>query len=931
MVNTLQRKKSNAGLLSAFVVTLLCLQAGAAVLPTLYWKGDCAGSITNPANYCTDAKLTTRCTELPNGNEVWIQRDNMTMSIDDGMREYLPLIGGIDTRKSKDFSLIVTNKTDLTLPFWVGDPTGYGSWRTSHIVKFGAGTLKMGATSGDDVRVGFDVHEGAVRHYDPRKAKELFTIGDLILAAGTTFYCMTNATTSGTTEIARLSGAGTLTHDSSNGAQYTLKIGGSAQEYEPTVFSGKLSGSWSIVNLEGYTYFTGTDNDFSSVLRGYSTARSDWTNGVAVGFTSWPTGGGVSSLGTSSGIDNRSGPLRLRYLGTEPVEAGRQLTVWNTMLGPTTIDGGLSGGLTWKGSFAFTAAADAALRQQRVAFAGSNLVSECVFEGDLETKSVSGTNFSFHVTKDGVGAWRFDGTARTWAGALTVRDGTLKYETVEESGRSCSLGTASLLYDDVCESTSDLTPVPWAWRLGDAADSATTGTLHYVGTEDRLLESRATALAGAGRFRFEPNSLFKYAAGIFGLGSGEKSVAFDNGEGATNVVSDVSDGSDGATVSVIKEGHGVYELTGDLGFTGDVIVKAGELRIRDINDKPYRWFRYTFKENRCSSTNAAYSALSVATGNNYAGRVSRAINLDEIGLYDSAGRRLTSWSKVGEVVTNGLHFTLQSNQVALKDPALVRMVDTNRDDFRQLFDNNHVGGGTCWICWSDRNLYPQFDKPESWIVVYQRLDDAAAEAVSYDLCYVGHSGSDGYKGGPTAYAIEGSVDGVHFEEVASTNNVVYSPASDSSYGWLSNDGTDAGWTTALPENVAHPKLPLDATRQVRKFARPAPRSVGVASGAKLVFDGEPLTTAGVTLGTDGFGTVSGIKLAAEGSVNLVCDLSDRPKKVFFPVDFSQFGDSDNVLGYAVTVNGGTLPRAYAASVAPNGVTLTRKGFVLVVR
>ena len=53
--------------------------------------------------------------------------------------------------------------------------------------------------------------------------------------------------------------------------------------------------------------------------------------------------------------------------------------------------------------------------------------------------------------------------------------------------------------------------------------------------------------------------------------------------------------------------------------------------------------------------------------------------------------------------------------------------------------------------------------------------------------------------------------------------------------------------------------------------------------------------------------------------------------MFFAADFSQFGDADNVLDYGVTVNGGAVPRAYEASVTPNGVTLLRKGSLLIIR
>ena len=96
-------------------------------------------------------------------------------------------------------------------------------------------------------------------------------------------------------------------------------------------------------------------------------------------------------------------------------------------------------------------------------------------------------------------------------------------------------------------------------------------------------------------------------------------------------------------------------------------------------------------------------------------------------------------------------------------------------------------------------------------------------------------------------------------------------------------------------------------------------------------EGDPVTVPGVKLGTDGLGTVSGINLAKDnGTIDLTCDLSGRPKSLFFPADFTQFGEAQNVLGYTVTVNGQENAR-YSATVRLDGVTLTAKGLVLVVR
>ena len=106
------------------------------------------------------------------------------------------------------------------------------------------------------------------------------------------------------------------------------------------------------------------------------------------------------------------------------------------------------------------------------------------------------------------------------------------------------------------------------------------------------LTSRKTALAGAGRFRFGEGSLFKYSAGISGLGAGEKAMCFESVAGAKNVIAGISDGD--VTVSVVKEGAGKTVLTGDLDFTGDLRVEGGELVLQDINNADYRYYRINF-------------------------------------------------------------------------------------------------------------------------------------------------------------------------------------------------------------------------------------------------------------------------------------------------------------------------------------------------
>ena len=182
--------------------------------------------------------------------------------------------------------------------------------------------------------------------------------------------CTIHAPSNTRVSVTSLSGAGTFTNDATESPQKDkdLYIGGDTSETAPTVISGRLRGKWHVVNLNGWTYFTGTENDYTCSLRGWSSKTGNVNDNRAVGFMSYPASG-ASSLGTSSTIDNREGLLRLRYLGNEPITAGRKITVNDTTVGPTTIDGGMWGGLTWNAYFDLVNQGAAVGKQQRVAHA----------------------------------------------------------------------------------------------------------------------------------------------------------------------------------------------------------------------------------------------------------------------------------------------------------------------------------------------------------------------------------------------------------------------------------------------------------------------------------------------------------------------------------------------------------------------------------
>ena len=914
-----------------FCAMVVALAALAASATEMYYKGDLPGGITNAQNYCRTTRLSPdeRYDRLPgSSDEIVIVGSNVTIDLDDGHFDFLKTIRGINLKQSSNFRCNLHIEQDQTLPCWIADYSGYGSWKTGFLVKTGSGDLHTptnltSATSGG-TRMSYDVQEG-----------DLYlnaVIGGSAIASHLRIAenCTVHAPSNTRVVVSSLSGAGTFTNDATESPQKDkdFYLGGDASETEPTVFSGRLRGKWYVVNLNGYTYFTGTENDFSCALRGRSATAGDPNRTRAVGFMTYPESG-ASSLGTSSTIDNREGPLRLRYLGTAPITAGRKITVNDTTVGPTTIDGGMWGGLTWTAYFELVNQGGAIGKQQRVAFTGTNAGERCEFSGYMNRRASNGTNYSFHVTKDGPGTWRFiHNGSSPWRGALTVRDGTLEFDTIAETNKLCALGKATECYPDECDYTPNLTPVDWAWRLGDASDSSVTGSLKYVGTKDMHLTSRKTALAGAGRFRFGEGSLFKYSAGISGLDAGEKAMCFEGAAGATNVIADISDGD--GTVSVVKEGAGKTVLTGNLGFSGDLRVEGGELVLQDINNADYRYYRINFKENVSTSTHPGLEE--------YKARYSTqkdAFRVTAFGFYNAGGTSV--FTDPGE--TNISYLALEPGHGQLQDFEDIKLYYNPNyggilGGVRRLFGNNCAAGTVFSPQWRDGRK-PVPGNPDTWIRVHIHLAENVAPPVLWDMCYDSSTNSSYYAMNATAFSIDASADGVSWQEVAATNNIVHLYAT--SHAWLSNtdppewDSSKAKNNGNSPELQSHPnKFPLAATKQQGTYARPAPRSVFVRSGATLRNESSTsISVSGLTLDVAGMGALEGFTFAPDGT--LTVEGMAGVSSVTIPTDFSGASGYANLSRWQLVVAGESTHRYVIGRVSETGITIAKRGLVMSIR
>ena len=898
----------------------------------MFYKGDLPGGITNALNYCRTSRLSPdeRYDQLPGAtDEIVIVGADVSIDIDDGHFDFLKTIKGINLKQSKNFRCNVHIEQDQTFGCWIADYSGYGSWRTGYLVKTGSGTLHMATnlTSTAAMRISYDVQGGDL--HLPAPASGTTSASHLRIAENCTIHAPSNTKVI----VSSLSGAGTFTNDATESPQKDkdLYIGGDSSEPEPTMFSGQLRGKWYVVNLNGYTYFTGTVNDFTGAVRGWSSKSDNINDARAVGFVSYPSGTGASSLGTSSTIDNREGLLRLRYLGNEPVSAGRTIKVNDTTVGPTTIDGGLYGGLTWTAYFDLVTSGSAVGKQQRVAFTGTNAGERCVFSGYFRRLESNGTNYSFHVTKDGPGTWRFLQNSGGWRGALTVRDGTLEFDTIAETNKPCALGSATECYPDVCDYTPNLTPVDWAWRLGDAADSSVTGSLKYVGTRDTQLESRKTALAGAGRFRFGEGSLFKYSAGISGLGAGEKSISFESVAGATNVIAGIADGD--GTVSVVKEGAGKTVLTGNLGFSGDLRVEGGELVLQDINNADYRYYRINFKENVSTSTHPGLEAYKAKFPT-----VQKAIKVASFGLYNASGTQ--QFADPGDTNVNYLALAPGHGQFQnFEDLTLLYTVKYDLlGGIKRLFgtgDSANCSANTVFCPqWKDSRK-PVPDNPDTWYRVYLHLADSATTPVLWDMCYESHTNDANYAMNVTALSIEASADGVSWQEVAATNNIVH--LNTAAHCWLSNPPTTEWASSAVnyPERQSHPnKFTLAATKQQGTYARPTPRSVYVHSGATLRnASATDISVTNLVVDVSGSGTLEGFDFASNGvlTINGIAPDAQMEQMFVISADFSGVPEYANLHKWQVEIPGRPSTRYKIAGVTASGIRLSKPGTTILFR
>ena len=613
----------------------------------------------------------------------------------------------------------------------------------------------------------------------------------------------------------------------------------------------------------------------------------------------------LSFFNDATTADTESGFV---YLGPAGVTTKRGMDIYYTKLGSTTVfDAGPNGGLTFT---ADTSAiwSDLLSYQRTVPYAttgrlvlrGSN-TSECVVQSSVRELTPT-TTLAF--VKQGTGAWHFKGT-RSNTGPYFVEQGQLRFDDLDEQGRSSALGTATFLYTNWYGAAEhENYALPFAWMVGDGSCELDDdlATLAYTGARTGAAGTRPLAVNGAGRVTGGASSL--RLSGAFGAAAGVNTLVL-GGTGTDNLFGDVTNGV--GSVRVVKEESGTWRLSGDVRLGGGLEVRAGKVKISNR----FSWYRLNMKEPCGANSDNVWFGFRL------------------FGLWDADGNLLSA-SLQGKDV-NGRAGSLGVNESALSIP---------NDKFaNNRADRSWINGAFAYSSVADplnpaaasllrmrvtsataANVRPCESDESTWVRGVIRLADDTAPAACYDMraeeSFGNKDGTDAYE--LKAFGMDGSPDGIHWTELHS-------------YSGFTSWGSPGVWystKTKTRTNADGFRLKV-VTRDATKTVEIA--SIRVDGNAELEIEPEAdVTVSGVSYDVAaGGGKITGRLSLAEGGTLAVSGTVPKGRVLNLPMDLSKVEGLDRVSSWSVRINGQTS--VWTASATESGFAIQPPGLLLIVR
>ena len=648
-----------------------------------------------------------------------------------------------------------------------------------------------------------------------------------------------------------------------------------------------------------------------------STALStDWNNffcaygGATLAFASFGRKGQPSSLGASDEVLIDFGG-RLLYLGKgETTDKTVRMRVDNRTEEDEAfvIDAGETGGLVFDAASSWYAINDGE-RHLTIRGNGTNVMRGAVRYGDTVTKN------ELEIAKSGAGSWMFERERGYW-GAWYVREGELGFDSLDETGTACALGTAAKL---ATWNSVGRQPTEYAFELGNT--NGCVPMLTFNGTNLTWCSTRLVSLIGDGGFRNDSACDFRFS-GVRSFTGGKKNLHLGGTNASGSEIAGIADSEEHA-VSIVKEGPGTWTLNGSNVLHGAISVREGTLKVRRDSDV-YTWFKFVIRGEMGPNFSHAYQSL------------------QELVICDADGNRLNknlTWSGFAEQ-------SIRPGEVALPRRTAMQYGyrrDEGQEDIKYIFDGSAGGTATWRVAYnkpgsevwgmSDSRVVCKPDNPATWIPVVMHLTNTTETAAKYEVVQRFGNGTKSDGDTPGDWTMYGSVDGLHWDELSVTNQHVMSAEMTGTGGanqyasttklWSGEPATYAGGYPIRGRTLTPPTFTvMDDVK-----------SISVAQGAQFLCEGAAPTVRGLVVDAAGAGLVSNVAFAAEGAFE-VTGVDTHATSVKLPGTYVGVTGLENLAvgDWTLSVNDSeTLGGRYSVSVRDGEITLNKKGLVLIVR
>ena len=734
--------------------------------------------------------------------------------------------------------------------------------------------------------------------------------GALTVAAGAKFFLAPTVDTSfhnGLGLVGGLHGAGLVTNDNA-AAAVLYPIGyAKAGAIEDVPFSGRIDGA--VYLIVASADLVGTNSMFTgSAYATYGQVNNVPEGRCVMKVRKFGKIGEPSSIGSGDSVGAGLYGGYILYTGDADEECDKMFyfdSIYNNTMPPSTLDAGHHGGLrftgTWTGKSTYSGAK---YYQNRLVLTGSNAVP-CVIDAPINSWRYTGgyPQLPIHVMKRGTGVWELSGNAKnsTNPGAITVEEGTLRYDSLAEVGEKCSLGMATNLLEFATGNISEVPKIPFAIVLGG---SNTTGRLEYVGTERIINKTRLIGLVGTGVIASACTNV--EFSGVSSYGEGARTLVLDgNRQCGEDFLHSVTNGA--GVVSVVKTGSGTWALGGvggELSFSGELAVSNGTLNVI-APDAPFNWFRMTVKD--CSTANVFPRLYELALYDANGKRQNIGLKCNRNIVMYSEPLSRNRWSVMTDEpdeLEAGYFMYAKKGSKGYWDAGSNYTLD--RDAVALFSDTGSTSGtyGQGWN-WSTRlsdstTLQPPtLGNEESWLPITMHLTNGTPEIAAYDLVGYTPAGTNAI----LHWSFEGSIDGRTWEMLTNVDYTAdhdYTQLQSSTWYSTQKGGTIPGRTLAEGEGFPLRGRRTPLAGEVSPLANVS--GVYVAPGATLRAYGTVVLPA-VTLSTSGMGTLDGFSFAASGRLNVVDVPAGNHHPIELPFSFENAAGVDNIANWCVYVNG----------------------------